>query len=76
VRDRIVAETQGGPLALLELPRGLTVTQMAGGFGLLRADALPGRIERRICPAAFVGDRDHLILRAFHLVAMDRCMVV
>ncbi|MFC4055779.1 AAA family ATPase [Actinomadura syzygii] len=46
VRDRIVSETKGNPLALLELPRGLTVTQMAGGFGLLRADALPGRIEQ------------------------------
>ena len=34
VRDRIVAETRGNPLALLELPRGLTATQLAGGFGL------------------------------------------
>ena len=33
VRDRIVAETRGNPLALSELPRGLTVTQLAGGFG-------------------------------------------
>ncbi|MBO2448634.1 AAA family ATPase [Actinomadura barringtoniae] len=45
VRNRIVTETRGNPLALLELPRGLTVTQMAGGFGLLRSDTLPGRIE-------------------------------
>ncbi len=45
VRDRIVAETQGNPLALLELPRGLTATQLAGGFGLLSAQTLPGRIE-------------------------------
>jgi DNA-binding CsgD family transcriptional regulator len=45
VRDRIVAETRGNPLALLELPRGLTATQLAGGFGLLGARALPGRIE-------------------------------
>ena len=45
VRDRIVAETRGNPLALLELPRGLTATQLAGGFGLLGAQALPGRIE-------------------------------
>ncbi len=45
IRDRIVAETQGNPLALLELPRGLTTTQMAGGLGLLRSDTLPGRIE-------------------------------
>jgi len=45
VRDRIVAETRGNPLALLELPRGLTATQLAGGFGLLGAQGLSGRIE-------------------------------
>jgi DNA-binding CsgD family transcriptional regulator/tetratricopeptide (TPR) repeat protein len=46
IRDRLVAETKGNPLALLELPRGLTVTQLAGGFGLLNGDTLPGRIEQ------------------------------
>jgi AAA domain len=35
VRDRIVAETGGNPLALLELPRGLSPAQLAGGFGLM-----------------------------------------
>lgn len=30
---------------MLELPRGLNATQLAGGFGLLGAQALPGRIE-------------------------------
>jgi DNA-binding CsgD family transcriptional regulator len=45
VRDRIVAETRGNPLALLELPRGLTAAELAGGFGLPRAHALPSRIE-------------------------------
>src|SRR5215217_3734671 len=45
VRDRIIAETRGNPLALLELPRGLTARQLAGGFGLLGAQALTGRIE-------------------------------
>jgi DNA-binding CsgD family transcriptional regulator len=45
IRDRIVAETRGNPLALVELPRGLSVTQIAGGLGLLREGALPGRIE-------------------------------
>jgi DNA-binding NarL/FixJ family response regulator len=45
VVDRIVAETRGNPLALLELPRGLTATQLAGGFGLLDARALPSRLE-------------------------------
>jgi DNA-binding CsgD family transcriptional regulator/tetratricopeptide (TPR) repeat protein len=46
VRDRIIAETRGNPLALLELPRGLTATQLAGGFGLMDgAQTLTGRIE-------------------------------
>jgi DNA-binding CsgD family transcriptional regulator/tetratricopeptide (TPR) repeat protein len=45
VRDRIIAETRGNPLALLELPRGLSATQLAGGFGLLSAQAISGRIE-------------------------------
>jgi len=45
VRDRIVAETRGNPLALLELPRGLTSAQLAGGFGLPGAGPLSGRIE-------------------------------
>ena len=34
VRDQIVAEAQGNPLALLELPRGLSPAELAGGFGL------------------------------------------
>jgi DNA-binding CsgD family transcriptional regulator len=46
IRDRIVAETGGNPLALLELPRGLTTTGIAGGLGLLNAETLPGRIEQ------------------------------
>jgi DNA-binding CsgD family transcriptional regulator len=46
VRDQIIAETRGNPLALLELPRGLTATQLAGGFGLLEAQALRGQIEK------------------------------
>jgi DNA-binding CsgD family transcriptional regulator len=45
VRDRIVAETRGNPLALLELPRGLSSAQLAGGFGLPGAGPLSGRIE-------------------------------
>src|SRR5712664_4882293 len=45
VRDRIVAETRGNPLALLELPRGLTSAQLAGGFGVLGVPGLPGRME-------------------------------
>ena len=45
VRDRIVAETRGNPLALLELPRGRTPAELAGGFALGDSPALSGRIE-------------------------------
>ena len=45
VRDRIIADTNGNPLALLELPRGLTAAQLTGGFGLSSAVPLDGRIE-------------------------------
>jgi DNA-binding NarL/FixJ family response regulator len=45
VLDRIVAETHGNPLALLELPRGLSPAQVAGGFGLPVSVPLAGRIE-------------------------------
>jgi DNA-binding CsgD family transcriptional regulator/tetratricopeptide (TPR) repeat protein len=45
VADLIVSETGGNPLALLELLRGLTPVQLAGGFGLPFATPLPSRIE-------------------------------
>ena len=45
VLERIVAETRGNPLALLELPRGLTPAQLAGGFGMPPSLPLAGRIE-------------------------------
>jgi DNA-binding CsgD family transcriptional regulator len=48
VRDRILAETRGNPLALLELPRGVAPAELAGGFGspsVPTASGLPGRIE-------------------------------
>ena len=54
VRDRIIAETRGNPLALIELPHGLTHAELAGGFGLPHAAALSGQIEesfrRRLTP--------------------------
>jgi DNA-binding CsgD family transcriptional regulator/tetratricopeptide (TPR) repeat protein len=46
VLERIVVETHGNPLALLELPRGLTPAQLAGGFGLPAALPLSKRIEQ------------------------------
>ncbi|MFF4761563.1 AAA family ATPase [Streptomyces sp. NPDC001292] len=45
VRDQILAEADGNPLALLELPRDLTPAQLAGGFGLPAAVPLSSRIE-------------------------------
>jgi DNA-binding CsgD family transcriptional regulator len=49
VRDQVVAEARGNPLALLELPRGMTPAELAGGFGLPGAQPghgpLAGRIE-------------------------------
>ena len=40
-----MAEAHGNPLALLELPRGWTAAELAGGFGLPGAVPLAGRIE-------------------------------
>jgi DNA-binding CsgD family transcriptional regulator len=66
VRDRILAEARGNPLALLELPRGLSPTQLAGGFGLLEAQAVPARVEesfrRRL--EVLPGDTRRLLLVA------------
>ena len=45
VRDRLIAETRGNPLALLELPHGLPPAELAGGFAVDSALPLPGRIE-------------------------------
>jgi DNA-binding CsgD family transcriptional regulator len=67
VSDRIVAETRGNPLALLELPLGLTAAELAGGFGrpdarpvaslieqsfLRRVRALPAETQRLLLAAA------------------------
>ena len=45
VRDRIVAETRGNPLALLDLPRSMSAAELAGGFELLPATDLPRHLE-------------------------------
>jgi DNA-binding CsgD family transcriptional regulator len=66
VRDRIVAETRGNPLALLELPSSLGATRIAGGFALPDAMDVPAQIEdyyrRRI--AALPGATQQLLLLA------------
>src|SRR3989442_7091398 len=46
VRDRIIAESGGNPLALLELPRGVTAADLAGGFGVAGPQPVAGRIEQ------------------------------
>jgi DNA-binding CsgD family transcriptional regulator len=46
VVDRIVAETRGNPLALLELPRGLSAAELAGGFGVSSTQPLSARLEQ------------------------------
>jgi DNA-binding CsgD family transcriptional regulator len=45
LRERIVAETRGNPLALLELPRGLSAAELAVGFGVSAPGPLAQRIE-------------------------------
>jgi hypothetical protein len=45
VADRIIAEARGNPQALLELLRGLTPGELAGGFGLPSVVPVPGRLE-------------------------------
>ncbi len=51
VKARILDEAGGNPLALIELPRGLTPAELAGGFGLPDARSLASRIEQRLPPA-------------------------
>jgi DNA-binding CsgD family transcriptional regulator len=46
IRRRILAETRGNPLALLELPRDLTAAEIAGGFGRPDAQPLSSQIEQ------------------------------
>jgi DNA-binding CsgD family transcriptional regulator len=46
VRARLIAESRGNPLALLEVPRGLSASELAGGFGLPDVSPLPNLIEQ------------------------------
>lgn len=79
VRDRIVAETHGNPLALLELPRGLSTLELAGGFGppdppplssqieqgfLRRVQSLPAETQRLLFIAAAEPVGDVMLLRS------------
>jgi DNA-binding CsgD family transcriptional regulator len=54
IRNRIVAESHGNPLAILELPRGWTPAAFAGGFGLPDGVSVSAKVEesfrRRLTP--------------------------
>ena len=77
VRDLIVAETRGNPLALLELPRGLSPAELAGGFGLPGAAPLTGRIEDSFARqlAALPEQTRRLLLLAAADPSGDRALV-
>ena len=49
VRDRIVAETRGNPLALLEVPRNHSAVELAGGFGNLTVHRRRDSWRKALC---------------------------
>src|SRR5580704_11388143 len=69
VRARILAETRGHPLALLELYRGRSAADLAGGFALPDAGDLPRRIEDQY--AARLGELPAEVQRLVLLAAAD-----
>jgi DNA-binding CsgD family transcriptional regulator len=69
VRARILAETHGHPLALLELYRGRSTANLAGGFALPDAGDLPRRIEDQY--AARLGELPAEVQRLILLAAAD-----
>ena len=77
VRDLIIAETRGNPLALLELPRGLSPAELAGGFGLPGAAPLTSRIEDRFRRQldALPADTRRLVVLAAADPSGDRSLV-
>jgi DNA-binding CsgD family transcriptional regulator len=66
VRDQIVAETHGNPLALLGMPRGLPSAELAGGFGLPGALHLSDTLEDGFRPriAALPAETRRLLVLA------------
>ena len=73
VRDQIVAETRGNPLALLELPRSMSQAQLAGGFGLpeVLPEVLPGPGQRQDS-----GTQDRVRRQLDHLPRASRRLLV
>lgn len=66
VTDRIVAETHGNPLALLELPRGLSAAELAGGYYRPDIQPVAGQIEAHFLAQvrALPADTQRLLLVA------------
>ena len=62
VLERLVVETRGNPLALVELPRGLTASQLAGGFGVLAAAPVHAGIEESFLRRLAALSRDSRLL--------------
>ena len=77
VRDRIVAEAQGNPLALLEFPHDLSVAELAGGFAFPHALPLSRSIEERFLRRieAVPPTTRHLLLLASAEPAGDATLV-
>src|SRR3954452_16308084 len=69
VRARILEETHGHPLALVELYRGRSAADLAGGFALPDAGDLPRRIEDQY--AARLGELSDEVQRLVLLAAAD-----
>jgi DNA-binding CsgD family transcriptional regulator len=62
VKSRILDETRGNPLALMQLPRGLTPADLAGGFGLPDVRPLTSRIEQSFVQRVQALPRDTQLL--------------
>jgi DNA-binding CsgD family transcriptional regulator len=62
VKARILGEAGGNPLALIELPRGLTPAELAGGFGLPDSRPLASRIEHTFLQRVQTLPRDTQLL--------------
>jgi DNA-binding CsgD family transcriptional regulator len=77
VRDQIVAEARGNPLALLELPRSLPAAELAGGFGLPNAVSLPRDVEEsfRLRVSALPEEARRLLVLAAADPAADAALV-
>lgn len=62
VKARILDETRGNPLALMQLPRGLTPAELAGGFDLTNTRPLTSRIENSFLQQVRALPRDTQLL--------------